>query len=178
MIAEQAAKLFAQRGFGATSIDDIGEAAGVSGPAIYWHYPGKQSLLAGMLTDISERLLAGGQRCIDESTSPEDALDRLVDAQVTFALDEPDLIVVHARELHHLDTEQAHTVRLLQRRYIDVWVSVLQQLAPAVAPARHAMAVQAAIGLVNSTPYLPRSDRSSLAALLRSMALAALSAAE
>ena len=62
-IQQAAARLFAERGYGATSIDDIGAAAGVSGPAIYWHFPGKQALLAAMLTDVSEQLLAGGRDC-------------------------------------------------------------------------------------------------------------------
>ena len=62
----------------------------------------------------------------------EAALAALVHEQVAFALDQPDLIVVHARELRHLDTEQAHRVRLLQRQYVDVWVDVMQPSLPDV----------------------------------------------
>ena len=175
-IATQAARLFAQRGYGATTIDDIGAAAGVSGPAIYWHYAGKQALLAAMLVDISQRLLDGGTRCVAEADSNAEALTSLVDQQVAFALGEPDLIVVHARELHHLEPADAHRVRSLQRQYIDVWVGVLEESLPDVARARVAAAVQATIGLINSTPYLGRVDRPSLAPMLRTMALASLSA--
>jgi AcrR family transcriptional regulator len=175
-IAVQAARLFAQRGYGATTIDDIGAAAGVSGPAIYWHYAGKQALLAAMLVDISQRLLDGGTRCVEQAVSNTDALARLVDQQVAFALGEPDLIVVHARELHHLEPADAHRVRLLQRQYIDVWVGVLEESLPDVARNRVAAGVQATIGLINSTPYLARVERSSLTPMLRSMALASLSA--
>jgi AcrR family transcriptional regulator len=173
-IAAQAARLFAQRGYGATTIDDIGAAAGVSGPAIYWHYAGKQALLAAMLVDISERLLDGGRRCVAESSSNDEAIARLVDQQVAFALREPDLIVVHARELHHLEPADAHRVRLLQRQYIDVWVATLEPSLPEVPRNRVAAAVQATIGLVNSTPYLGRVDRSALTPMLQAMALGAL----
>jgi len=175
-IAAQAARLFAQRGYGATTIDDIGAAAGVSGPAIYWHYAGKQALLAAMLVDISQRLLDGGRRCVSEATTSADAVASLVDQQVAFALGEPDLIVVHARELHHLEAGDAHRVRLLQRQYIDVWVRVLEDSRPDLPRNRLAAAVQATIGLINSTPYLGRVDRSTLTPMLRTMALASLSA--
>ena len=92
-IVRAAAHLFATRGYGATSIDDIGAAAGVSGPAIYWHFSGKQALLAAMLTDVSEQLLAGGRACVDAASDADAALAALVDMQVRFALGQPDLIV-------------------------------------------------------------------------------------
>ena len=65
-IVRAAAHLFAASGYGATSIDDIGAAAGVSGPAIYWHFAGKQALLATMLTAVSEQLLTGGESSVAE----------------------------------------------------------------------------------------------------------------
>ena len=36
-----AAQLFAERGFANVTVDDIGAAAGVSGPALYHHFDGK-----------------------------------------------------------------------------------------------------------------------------------------
>jgi AcrR family transcriptional regulator len=176
-ILHAAAHLFAQRGYGGTSVDDIGAAAGVSGPAIYWHYKGKQALLAAMLVDVSERLLEDGRECVAAAGDADGALRALVRMQVAFALREPDLIVVHARELHHLDTEQAHRVRLLQRQYVDVWVDTLRQRSPRVGRPRLVAAVQATIGLINSTPYVATTPRRTLAPLLQEMAMAALDAA-
>ncbi len=175
-ITRAAAHLFATRGYGATTIDDIGAAAGVSGPAIYWHFPGKQALLAAMLTDVSEQLLSGGRECVDAASDADLALTALVDMQVRFALGQPDLIVVHGRELRQLDEGQAHTVRALQRQYVDVWVAVLRQHHPRIARARATAAVQAAIGLINSTPHSGTLRPRTLSPMLRDMALAALHA--
>jgi AcrR family transcriptional regulator len=175
-ILQAAAHLFATRGYGATSIDDIGAAAGVSGPAIYWHFPGKQALLAAMLTKISEQLLSGGQACVSAAADAESALAALVDMQVRFALGQPDLIVVHSRELRQLDEQQAHIVRALQRQYVDVWADVLRSLYPRVPRARATAAVQAAIGLINSTPHSGSLRPRTLSPMLRDMALAALHA--
>lgn len=56
-----AARLFAERGFDGVTLEDIGAAVGVSGPAVYRHVSGKQALLGAILVDVSERLLHGGR---------------------------------------------------------------------------------------------------------------------
>ncbi|MFM8238307.1 MAG: TetR/AcrR family transcriptional regulator [Actinomycetota bacterium] len=48
---------FATQGFHATSMDDIAEAAGVTKPVVYQHFPSKHALYAELLTDTSRRLL-------------------------------------------------------------------------------------------------------------------------
>lgn len=68
-----AARLFAERGFDGVTLGDIGEAAGVSGPAVYRHVSGKQALLGAILVDVSERLLEGGRRVAGSSVAPTTA---------------------------------------------------------------------------------------------------------
>lgn len=64
-----AARLFAERGFDGVTLEDIGAAVGVSGPAVYRHVSGKQALLGAILVDVSERLLHGGRAV--GTTAPE-----------------------------------------------------------------------------------------------------------
>ena len=54
-----AERLIAENGYLAVRLEDIGAAAGVSGPAIYRHFPNKEALLTELLVGISTRLLAG-----------------------------------------------------------------------------------------------------------------------
>ena len=42
-IIDTAAELFAERGFHGVSVNDIGAACGISGPALYKHFPSKQA---------------------------------------------------------------------------------------------------------------------------------------
>ena len=58
-LLDLAAPLMATRGFHGMSVGDLGAAAGITAPALYRHFPSKQALLGALLTDISERLLAG-----------------------------------------------------------------------------------------------------------------------
>ncbi len=173
-----AAELFAERGYGGTSVDDLGARLGVSGPAVYWHFASKEALLTQMLSDISDRLLEGADRCVAEAADAEGALLALVRWQVEFALEHPELITVHARDLAHVPLAARHRIRRTQRRYVERWVEVLGTIAPESPVALRRSAVHGAIGLVNSTPYLAADlDRAASARLLERMATAALSAA-
>ncbi len=98
-IMSAAAALFAQRGFHGVSIDDIGSAAGLSGPGIYRHFPSKEAVLSQMLLDISERLLEEGGRRASAAADAQEALDALLRWHIGFALGQPDLITVQTREL-------------------------------------------------------------------------------
>src|ERR1700742_4229995 len=84
-----AERLFAERGFLAVRLEDIGAAAGVSGPAIYRHFPNKESLLVELLVGISARLLAGAREVIARSSDAATVLDGLIDFHLDFALGEP-----------------------------------------------------------------------------------------
>src|SRR5213595_4326431 len=82
-ILDIAVGLFASRGYHGVSMDDIGAAAGVTGPALYHHFAGKEAMLAAALIPVSEQLLAGGQARIAESPDdPAAALAALVDFHV------------------------------------------------------------------------------------------------
>ena len=52
-----ACDLFARSGFHETSMDDIAEAAGVTKPVLYQHFPSKRALYLELLDDTGRRLL-------------------------------------------------------------------------------------------------------------------------
>lgn len=173
-ILDIAAGLFAERGFHGVSVHDIGAACGISGPALYKHFEGKDEILTRSLTAISERLLATGRSRAEAATTPADALAALIGWHIEFALKHPALIVIQEREWTNLDAEGRREVRALQLSYIDVWVTTLLELRPELdKPAARAV-VQATFGLLNSTPHSARINETRMSALLTSMATDAL----
>src|SRR5918911_4327851 len=77
-ILQVAVGLFAARGYHGVSMDDVGAAAGVTGPALYHHFAGKEAMLAAALIPVSERLLAGGRERVAAGCPPQDTLTALV----------------------------------------------------------------------------------------------------
>ena len=170
-----AATLFSQSGFNGVSIEDLGAAAGVSGPAVYRHFSGKQAVLAALLIDVSQDLVAGGHAVVSETTDAAAVLRELVRFHVHFALSNPDVIRVQDRDLDSLAEADRHRVRLLQREYVELWVEVLKRVHPSGDEALLRIRAHATFGLLNSTPHSARtSAQPAVRALLEEMALAAL----
>jgi AcrR family transcriptional regulator len=172
-----AERLIAERGFVAVRLEDIGAAAGVSGPAIYRHFPNKEALLVELLAGVSARLLAGGRAVVASAADPGQALAGLIEFHLDFALGEPDLIRIQDRDLAHLPAAAKRQVRKAQRQYVEVWVDALRQLDPQLAEADARLMAHAAFGLLNSTPHsAKRAGPVRSRTILRAMTLAALSA--
>ncbi|MFC7220092.1 TetR/AcrR family transcriptional regulator [Streptomyces polyrhachis] len=179
-ILSEAARLFAERGFHGVGVDEIGAAVGISGPGLYRHFPGKDAMLAELLVGISERLLAAGRHRVAEASGDE-LLDALISGHIDFALDDRPLIVLHDRELDRLREEDRKLVRQLQRQYVELWVTAVREVHPALDEASARTTVHAVFGLLNSTPHLsPRASlpgRDQTAALLHRLARGAFEAA-
>jgi len=175
-ILEIAVGLFATRGYHGVSMDDIGAAAGVTGPALYHHFAGKEAMLVAALAPVSEGLLAGGQaRVAEHADAPKAALESLVEFHVEFALANPAVIALHLHELDRLPEEPRRQIRRLQRLYVEVWVEALTAVRGDLSPSEARVLAHAAFGLMNSTPFLGGEvDRDRRAELLRAATLAAL----
>lgn len=179
-ILDISADLFARRGYANVTVDEIGDAAGVSGPALYHHFTSKEALLGEMLVDISRHLLESGRRIVAAggAESPRAAIDALVRFHVDFAITRRSLITVHFREFIHAAADDQARVRDLQGRYIAIWTDALQRCHPALDRRTAEAAVHATFGMLNSTPFSRRLPAGPMADLLRSMSLRSLSVAE
>ena len=63
-LLREAARLFADRGYAGVSLEELGAAVGISGPAVYRHFAGKQALLGAILVRVSEGLRDGGREVV------------------------------------------------------------------------------------------------------------------
>jgi AcrR family transcriptional regulator len=172
---DAAAQLFAVRGYVGVSIEELGAAAGVSGPALYRHFRGKEDVLAELLVTASERLLDGATEAVGRGAGPAVTLTDLVAFHADFALAERDVIRVQDRELVHLPEEASRRVRSLQRRYVETWADVLVGVRPDLPRTEAVVRLHAVFGLLNATPTTPGLEgMPDPVGLLTAMALAAL----
>jgi len=180
-LLREAARLFAERGFASVTLEDIGAACGVSGPAVYRHFASKQALLGAILVGVSERLRGGGVAVTDAAADASSALDGLIHFHVDFALSDADVIRVQDRDLASLADADRHRVRRLQREYVELWVGMLRSIHPSRSDADLRVRAHAVFGLINSTPHSVRGLRSAppvdqVRATLEQLAAAALRA--
>jgi AcrR family transcriptional regulator len=88
MILDAAARLFASRGFGQTSVDAVIAEAGLSKGAFYHHFASKEGLLAALLADRQRRCVERMEEAVTPASSLREAVDRLV--RVSFDFNEAD----------------------------------------------------------------------------------------
>lgn len=178
-LLDAATALFAQRGFAGVSLEQLGAAVGISGPAVYRHFANKQAVLAAVLLRASTMLLDGGQRVLASTGAVDEQLRRLIAFHVDFAVGAIDVIRVQDRDLSSLTSDARHEIRRIQREYVELWVTVLRGLHPDESAARLRVRAHAGFGLMNSTPHSARGAavapaEAQIRGILESLALAAL----
>jgi len=173
-ILDTAATMFAERGFHGVSVADLGAACGISGPALYKHFPSKDAMLAEMLVNISEELLEVGRQRDGEADDAHEALRALIGWHIDFALHNKALIVVQDRDWASLPDEARERVRSLQRSYVDLWAGRLREVHTDLSAREARARAHACFGLLNSTPHSAMLPEAQMTAMLTEMALGAL----
>ena len=80
-LLEVAIELFAEHGFHATSMEDIAEAAGVTKPVVYQHFPSKRALYRELLDDVDTQLT---NRLIVATASASTGRERVQEGFATY----------------------------------------------------------------------------------------------
>lgn len=103
-LVDAAAQLFAERGFEATTMDDIARAAGLSRTSVFNYFGYKEMILC----EIGARYVqeVAGPALQDPDQSPGQFFRGVADALADLAFREPTLIAAVARETTHPDPER------------------------------------------------------------------------
>lgn len=173
-IMDAAAALFRERGFRATSLDDIGAAAGVSGPAIYRYFTSKHELLSVLIEEAAITWRAAVDNVLSTDAAPLVMLERLIDAAVALQLENGNLRGVFYQELRLLDDDARRRLARTNRVTMAEWVHLLCEVRPTLTDDEARAAVLMVDGLLRSVSLRTSVDRERLAGVMKDMALGAL----
>ena len=112
-ILDAAEELFASQGYAATSIKDIGQAAGANPALLYYYFRDKTGLYRAVLARIGDELVRPGKQAIAEAPDATSLVRGIVAAQAGFIRDHPRAVALIIREL--VDHQAAHCEPLLHR---------------------------------------------------------------
>lgn len=180
-VLEQAARLFAQKGFAGTSLQDVAEAVGLSRPALYYYFKSKNALLEALIQDVTVNAAEALTAIRDDpALTGEQRLYRAVEAMVLWVLDRPTRFKV-------IDRAEADLPKPLADRHVAAKRKVLEAMSGliergmregALRPADPRMSALCLIGMCNWTAwwYSPTSatSKAEVAAFVGEMALSAL----
>src|SRR5687767_14077990 len=98
-ILDAAEPLFAAQGFAATTIKQIGAAAGVNPALLYYYFGSKEELYRQLLRRVFGTLAERGAERLAGASSPEEAIRALLAVQSETMLQRPSLPRILAREM-------------------------------------------------------------------------------
>lgn len=151
-ILTTAAELFREKGFHGVGVDEIGKRVGVSGPAIYHHFAGKDEILATLFNDAMDKVVVETEGMFD---APQEELDFLVRHHARFVVTHRELVAIYAHEHRSLVEPWRKMFTARMRAHAERWESAVAQLHPKADATDVAIAVQAAIGLLHSVVFWP-----------------------
>jgi AcrR family transcriptional regulator len=156
VILASAAELFSQHGYPATGIDEIGAAAGISGPGVYRHFDNKSGVLDEVVRRAVEKVVAGVADAVDEGATDWEVLEGLVRNMITSVLDDRAGWAVVVREQRHLDPAARRGLARAHRLHVEEWVHALSSARPDLADAEVRVIVHGVLGA--TAPFAVRYD--------------------
>ncbi|MFD0112527.1 TetR/AcrR family transcriptional regulator [Streptomyces sp. NPDC058320] len=154
-------RLFTERGFQAVSMDDIGAAAGISGPAVYNHFKAKADLLAASLSRASAALFYDLDQALVHSADSNEALTRTVRTYsgATLAVSGSTALLANTQtQLAPADRESLHRSQV---EYTAEWAGLLRRCRAELGGAEALVAVHSVFNLINFVSRLPLLQRRS-----------------
>jgi AcrR family transcriptional regulator len=180
-IVAAAVSLFAERGFDATSVNEVVLRAGVAKGALYQHFASKDDLLYEVYRELVDRQLAGLREILNRDLAPADTLRELIADLVVTTAARVGEAKVFLRESHRLGDANQARVRAARRSIHDAvtdLVRAAQTGGECAAVASPEMVTFTVFGVINELPVWYRPDGpkqpAELAAELSSLILAAL----
>lgn len=174
VLLRASAELFAARGFRAVSIDEIGHAAGISGPGVYRHFSTKTDILLQLCHDAMDSLLDGARGIAERGCLGGTRVEALVELHVDFAVRERANLAVYLREQMELPPRELRVLRARQRDYEKLWVDALRIVSDLPLGQTRA-AVKLLLSMLNGTAHIRDAvPRTQLVEMLTRMAAGAL----
>jgi AcrR family transcriptional regulator len=151
-ILDAAAALFYEKGFHGVGVDEIGERVGISGPALYRHFAGKDEILATLFNEAMDELISATAAVFDD---PQRDLERLIRHHVGFSINNRHLVNVYQREDRSLVQPWRRHFDRRTRQYASRWEATLRRCFPDASDQHISAGTQAALGLIHSVAYWP-----------------------
>lgn len=130
-IARVAARLFAARGFDATSVREIVEAAGVTKPTLYYHFGSKEALAQALVTVPMTRLVEQTRGLLEgQGGDALAAVAAMIEAQFEFCREDPDRArFVYAVFFGPLGSGPSAELTRFGAELTDLWAGAAARLA-------------------------------------------------
>lgn len=151
-ILAAAARLFADQGFSATSMNQVAEACGVAKPTLYHYFQDKQALLAQICDSHVHALLTLVEQVKAQQLAPDAQLRALIERFTRAYADAQAQHRVLTSEIRFLAEAERERVLGIERRVVGEFAAALSLVRPELHDARlHKPLTMLLFGMINWT---------------------------
>jgi AcrR family transcriptional regulator len=129
-VLDEAARLFCERGYGGTSMDDVANAVNLTKGTLYHHFPGKAEILVEVYDEAADFVLSNTHEVPADTPAPE-AVRLLVRSVLELIEQRRNQVVLFHQEMpwveQWLSPADARRVRHKMREYVDYVESVIKR---------------------------------------------------
>ncbi|QCH26356.1 TetR/AcrR family transcriptional regulator [Mycobacteroides salmoniphilum] len=170
-IMDVATELFAEKGFHATGVAEIGSVAGVRGGALYYHIGSKEELLWEILRSYIDEMLTEAAHIAGMNTAPDKRLRTLIGSYVILIVKYRKQVAIQVRDGSALTGERAAELQELRDELQRCWQRVLDEghEAGVFRTADH-LITNAILGMLNMVAVWYRADGKSPAQIAKRIA--------
>lgn len=126
-LVEVALRLFAEKGFEGTSVQDVVTAAGLTKGAMYHYFGAKDDLLAEIYARVLRMQMERLTAFVEKDAPVEERVFGAASDVVVTTIQNLDSTTVFFRSLHQLSKDKAEDVRRERRRYHDTFRSMIAE---------------------------------------------------
>ena len=132
-ILQSAAHIFLERGFDATSMNEVAERAGVTKPGLYYHFDGKRELLYAIMSYAMDVLERDTGAAAAAATTPEGRLRGILHAHARLMVGEREspVSILVIDEIDALEPPRREEITARKRAYFDSIRGSIEELAAA-----------------------------------------------
>jgi len=120
-ILDTANRLFAERGYDATSLQVIADEVGIRKPSLLYHFPSKDELRLAVLGRLMQHWNEVLPRLLEVATTGEDRFESLVGEVIGFFREDP----MRARLLYREILDRPEELGEQLREFLSPWISLL-----------------------------------------------------
>jgi AcrR family transcriptional regulator len=148
-LLDAAARVFAERGFHATTMRDLARATGMSLAGMYYYVKSKDDLLHLIQERCFERVHRGAREAIAGATDPAERLRAFIRHHVTFFAGHMAEMKVLSHEADSLTGAPARALRDKKKAYSALLAELVGALDPAATAEQRAVTAYAVFGMMN-----------------------------
>src|SRR5262245_55999484 len=130
LILSSAAQLFAQRGYSATSMNEVAEACGMSKPSLYHYFRDKYTLVVHIAEEHVARLETLVEEVEAQDLAAEPRLRTLIERFVAEYASAQNAHRVLTEDVKFLDDADRERIVAAQRRVVDGFARAVAELRP------------------------------------------------